>query len=323
MSRLALRVSLAATLAAGAATGAIGQIPPPDPATIARMEADRAAYNAKPDTPGTGAYPALKEVAATLPDHVVYRPADLSKLGSRKLGVLVWGNGGCAADGASARLHLAEIASHGYLAIAPGRILSGPGAPPVAAPAGPMPLGVKTDFHQVASAIDWAIAENARKGSPYYGRIDTHAIAVSGHSCGGLQALQVAGDPRIRAVIIHNSGVFADGSNPIRGMTVDKSLLKTLHTPVLYILGGPTDVAFPNGSDDYAKIDHVPAMLVNLNVGHGGTFHDANGGRVTQVDVAWLDWQLRGDKTAAKWFTGKDCGLCTDPQWKVERKKIE
>jgi uncharacterized protein (DUF779 family) len=148
-------------------------------------------------------------------------------------------------------------------------------------------------------------------------------IAVSGHSCGGLQALQVAGDPRISAVIVHNSGVFADGSNPISGMTVDKSLLGTLHTPVLYILGGPGDVAFPNGSDDYRRIEHVPAMLLNLAVGHGGTFRQPNGGPVAKVSVDWLDWRLRGDAKAAKTFTGKDCGVCIDKQWTVEKKGIE
>src|SRR5690606_9710202 len=59
-----------------------------------------------PDTQGTGPFPALKEEVASLPQHVVYRPADLSGLGDKKLGVLAWGNGGCSDDGASSRLHL-------------------------------------------------------------------------------------------------------------------------------------------------------------------------------------------------------------------------
>ena len=42
--------------------------------------------------------------------------------------VLVWGNGACRADGASARQHLLEIASHAYLVIAPGKVRSGPTA---------------------------------------------------------------------------------------------------------------------------------------------------------------------------------------------------
>ncbi|RYG88232.1 MAG: hypothetical protein EON59_05100 [Alphaproteobacteria bacterium] len=278
-----------------------------------------------PDTPGTGPYPALKEMDSTLADHVVYRPVDLKALGTGKLGVLVWGNGGCRDDGASARFHLAEIASHGYLVIAPGKILSGPGAAavPQSRPASADRLAVVTTAEDVRAGIGWALAENGRKGSPYYGRIDPKMVAVAGHSCGGLQALQVAGDPRISAVIVHNSGVFTDGSNPIAGMTVDKSLLKTLHTPVLYVLGGPGDIAYPNGTDDVRKIEHVPVMLADLNVGHGGTFREPNGGAVAQVSVKWLDWQLRGDATAAKTFKGKDCGLCTDKTWTVEKKRID
>ncbi len=87
-----------------------GAAPAFDPAV---MRAEMAAYHKKPDTPGSGKYPALKEEVASLPDHVVYRPADLSKFGKEKLGVLAFGNGGCAADGAGARFHLSEIASHG------------------------------------------------------------------------------------------------------------------------------------------------------------------------------------------------------------------
>ena len=73
------------------------------------------ANNNQPDTPGTGRFAAMKEEVASLPAHVVYRPKDLAALGALKLGVVAWGNGGCSDDGASSRLHLLEIASHGYL----------------------------------------------------------------------------------------------------------------------------------------------------------------------------------------------------------------
>ncbi len=105
------------------AVSAYGQAPPPAPAG--------------PDTPGTGPYPAMKEEDASLPAHVVYRPRDLAALGKQKLGVVAWGNGGCSDDAASTRFPLLEIASHGYLVIASGKILSGPGAPPRPAPAAP------------------------------------------------------------------------------------------------------------------------------------------------------------------------------------------
>ena len=81
--------------------------------------------NSRPDTPGTGPYPAMKEEIPALPRHVVYRPANVPAMGAQKLGVVAWGNGGCSDDAASTRFHLLELASHGYLVIASGRILSG------------------------------------------------------------------------------------------------------------------------------------------------------------------------------------------------------
>jgi hypothetical protein len=268
------------------------------------------------------------ETDASLPDHVIYRPSDLAKMGSRKLGVVLWGNGGCSADGASARQHLLEIASHGYLVITPGRILSGPSAtekPAARAPGTPQGQlpPVATTSADVRAGLDWALARNAGKAGRYAGRIDPTMTAVSGHSCGGLQALELAPDPRIHALIINNSGIFADGSNPIQGISVNKAMLKRIHTPVIYILGGPTDIAYPNGTDDFTKIDHVPAALVNIPVGHGGTFGKPYGGAVAQVVVDWLEWQLRGDKTAGRSFTGPACRLCVAPGLAIARKKID
>ena len=315
---------LVATIMALGTVGVTHAQPAMTPEARQAMDAANAVYNAMPDTPGTGQYPATRLTDARLPEHLIYRPADLTGLGAKKLGVLVWGNGACSDDAASARLHLSEIASHGYVVIAPGRALSGPGSPP--RPATPPPagqLGIKTTSAQVSAGIDWALAENARQGSALYHRIDPKMIAVSGHSCGGLQAIQIGADPRVSAVIIHNSGVFKDGSNPIRGITIPKSALKQLHTPVLYVMGGPTDIAWPNGSDDFELIDHVPAAIASLDIGHGGTFHDANGGRAAQVAVAWLDWQLRGDEAAARWFRGPDCRLCTDSSWTFRKKRID
>src|SRR5690606_40809158 len=73
----------------------------PPPPTSPEVAGDR----------GSGPYPAVMEVDPTLARHVIYRPADLDRMGDRKLGVYVWGNGGCSDDGASVRNHLLEIAS--------------------------------------------------------------------------------------------------------------------------------------------------------------------------------------------------------------------
>ena len=291
---------------------------------------------ALPDTPGTGRFPAMKEETASLADHVIYRPARLDQLGSTKLGLYVFGNGACSNDGASSRLHLLEIASHGYLAIASGRIRTGPGAtaPPTTTPVPASPTQgdaprtlptPPTSSADLVSAIDWALKQNDDPRSPYYKKIDPEAVAVSGYSCGGLQALEIAKDRRIKTVVIMNSGIFNPGTGaPIPGMNQQKSLLETLRTPTLYILGGETDIAYANGSDDFERIEKVPVFLGNvLKVGHGGTYWEPNGGTAAAAVVAWLDWQLRNDREAAKTFVGKDCGLCTDAAWSVEKKRID
>lgn len=279
--------------------------------------------NRRPDNIGTGPFPAMKEELASLPAHVVYRPRDLGALGDTKLGVVAWGNGGCSDDAASSRFHLLEVASHGYLVIASGGIFSGPGArqrpeqAPVAEGQLPPP---RTSAEQLTQAIDWALAENARQGSPYYGRISEEQIAVSGFSCGGIQALNVAGDPRIDTLVLMNTGIFNDGGPGMAGMEITKAALDTIHTPTIYILGGETDIAYANGMDDFERINHVPVAVANLPVGHGGTYSEENGGSAAQVAVDWLQWQLRGDAEAATTFVGPDCGLCRDAEWTLETK---
>jgi hypothetical protein len=277
-----------------------------------------------PDTPGTGRFAPLKEIDPGLPDQVVYRPADLAGLGAAKLGVYVFGNGGCSNDGASARLHLLNVASHGYLAIAPGGIYNGPGK--TEAPPRPADTSIEnyapTRPAQLKAAIDWALAENRRSGSRYYGRIDPEQIAISGFSCGGVQALTIAADPRVKTVVIMNSGLFVQGETRMGAMVETKSRIKDLHTPTLYVLGGPTDIAYANGMDDYAKIDHVPIAVANIDKGHGGTYWEPNGGAAAEVVIDWLDWQLRGDVEASRAFTGANCGLCRDPQWEYQSKGL-
>jgi hypothetical protein len=135
---------------------------------VAAAEAQRAKQAAMPDTVGTGPFAAMKEEVASLPDHVVYRPADLKKLGAKKLGLYLYGNGGCSNDGASQRMHLLEIASHGYLAIALGRIRTGPGATvapdpprtpqPATAGAPPALPPPATEAKGLIAALDWALA---------------------------------------------------------------------------------------------------------------------------------------------------------------------
>ncbi|MHA6719729.1 hypothetical protein ACX40Y_09800 [Sphingomonas sp. RS6] len=71
---------LAATMATLLFMGSLGM------AGADAMQTSQQAYEAMPDTAGTGPYPAVKRTAPAFPDYVLYQPADLSKLGGKKLG---------------------------------------------------------------------------------------------------------------------------------------------------------------------------------------------------------------------------------------------
>ncbi|MEG3089893.1 hypothetical protein [Sphingomonas sp. PB1R3] len=270
---------------------------------------------------GTGRFPAMLEERADLPDHVVYRPRDMAALGRAKLGIYVFGNGGCGSDGTASRNHLLEIASHGYLVIASGTIPKPADVKTKASPPGGG-LQVATATHLLSDAIDWAVRENGRADSPFRDRIATDEIAASGWSCGGLQALAVAVEPRVKTSVIMNSGFFPAGANPIPGIVSDKALLKRLHGSTLYVLGGTSDIAHGNGTDDFGRITHIPAALVNIPVGHGGTYMLPHGGVAAEVVTAWLDWQLKGDAKARQRFVGADCGYCRDPRLTLDRNAL-
>lgn len=268
-----------------------------------------------PDNPGSGPYAAHKLADPAFPGHVIYRPVNILAVG-HPLPVLLWGNGGCRADGAAARLFLEEIASHGFLVIAPGTIRSGPGTAVAPDDSG---MGSSTTA-DVLAALDLATKANAQ--GRYKNRLDLNRVAVAGTSCGGLQALQAAADPRIKAVVGLHTGFFSDSRAPMTGEPTGKAQLKALHTPMLYILGGPRDVAYENGEDDFARIDHVPVVVASHAVGHLGTFNEKNGGAEAEVTLRWLQWQLWGDRKAAGTFLGDPCGLCSDPAWTVQRKNL-
>lgn len=286
--------------------------------TLMRQTAERlAAANAMPELTGSGPYPAMLEVDLALPDATIYRPADLARLGSTKLGVLIWGNGGCSNDGASARAHLAEIASNGYLVIAPGKPLSSP----TTASGAPTPQLMKTTIQDLRTALDWVLAENDRSGSPYFGRIDAAAVAAAGHSCGGMLAILLGQDSRVKTVIVHNSGIFPVlPDNP--PLVMHEERLNGLRCPVLFVLGGKSDIAWKFGVDAFTKV-RSPAVLASREVGHGGTFSQLHGGEAAKVGIDWLEWQLRGDKKASATFVGPNCRLCGDPHWTIEKKGLD
>lgn len=243
---------------------------------------------------GDGPYPAGYETSGSLPNHTIYRPENLP---TEPMPIFVWGEGGCAANGTSSLPFLREIASYGFLVLASGS---------------PNGSGTTTSALMTQS-MDWAVAENSRQGGKYQGKLDTSKIAVAGWSCGGLEAYEVSNDARVTTTMIFSSGLLSDSN--------DYELAR-LTRPIAYVIGGPSDIAYANAMDDWGKLPAgLPAFMGNLNVGHGGTYTQTNGGEFGRVAVLYLKWRLKGDKTAGTAFVGASCGLC-NTQWTVQQKNL-
>jgi hypothetical protein len=286
---------------------------------------------------GGGPYRAIMELNPGLPTHTVYRPDDLNALGTQKLPVVAWGNGGCKNDGSAYRAFLSEIASYGYLAIAigaPDSTRIGParaGFAPAASitpatnlgsPANPVPpVGAPaTRTAQLIDAINWATAENEKPASKYYHHLETTKVAVMGHSCGGVQAIEASADPRVSTTMVMDSGLLPGTTLMAGGKPLTKDDLRNFHGPVAYISGDDEDIAFLNANDDFEKLKSVPVFRgYGRGIVHLATFLDRNGGEFGGIAVAWLNWQLKGDRKSSAMFEGPDCGLCVNPRWVVQK----
>jgi dienelactone hydrolase len=238
------------------------------------------------------------------PGHIVYRPADLSDFPAKDtLPVMVWGNGGCAINSTRYGGFLTTIASHGFLVLA---TAAEPGAARSQATA-----------DHLRKALDWAEAENKRAGSPLNGKIAIDRVAVMGQSCGGFLSLELGGDPRVDTIGVFNSGLQGNDAGK------DSAQLTALHGPVLLINGHDRDFLMASSRATFDAIQTLPTFYgARHGAGHTATVDHPGGGEWANVASNWLRWQLKGDQQAAKMFAGKDCGLCTNPNWDTASKRL-
>ncbi|HLH31651.1 MAG TPA: dienelactone hydrolase family protein, partial [Terriglobia bacterium] len=178
------------------------------------------------------------------------------------------------------------------------------------------PVSINADGTPLTTAIDWLARESADPASRFYQKVDTSHVAAMGMSCGGLMAYNVSADPRIATVGIWNSGLLQP----------DEKIFAGIHSSVIIVTGGETDIAYANGKRDFETLPaRVPVFYgVYPSVGHGGTYNEDNGGAFGATAVAWLKWQLMND-TSVKgkgYFVGKSCGLCGDSKWKTDSRSL-
>jgi dienelactone hydrolase len=229
------------------------------------------------------------------PNRTIYVP---EKMGlNTSVPILAWENGICYKYGRMYATFLAEIASHGYLVVAPG-------------PPNKRVNGSTTAKWQMDS-IDYA---GAWTTAPF--RPDVSRVAVGGHSCGGMESVtNAAADKtkKIKTILLLNSG----GS---------EEKIRQITAPMLIIHGGDEDVAVPASNDNFDLLaDEKPTLPVFkavLETGHLGSFWKPRGGIYAETVVHWLDWQLKGQTWAKNWFVGGENSPARLRGWSTESSGI-
>ena len=310
---------------------------------------------------GSGPYKAILWGEPTLPTHGIYRPRDLRPFGpGNPLPIVAFGNGGCRNTSGEFRNFLSEIASQGFLVVAIGpagnavvmgaeertnmtaasQLLDGitwaiaensrEGGPyyqklavTKVAVSGQscgaqQALEVSGD-PRVATTV--ALSQGLNMGQPGAGRAANPAGAGRAGGGRGPAATDLRYAP-FAPVLVRAPVDAAAGRGPGRGNAVES--LAKIHAPILFITGGDKDMGHRSATQNFEAIDQVPAVHAWQQVGHyPATFREPNGGAFAQAAGAWLKWQLKGDKMASRMFVGSSCGLCTDPKWTIERKKLD
>lgn len=259
------------------------------------------------DDGGSGPHTALAVTETSLLDYVVYRPEDIKAAQEEDpLPVVIFANGGCNDTSLPFERMLSEIASHGYIVIALGAMQES---------LDDRPLN-KSPNEKMPEAVDWLEEQSSSEPSDYYQAVNMNRIAFAGQSCGGAQVLAMADDPRVDTYLMFNSGI---GDMTMSG--ADRDFLSEVHGPIVYIIGGESDVAFDNAQLDYERLDQVPVAFANaIDGGHSGTFEEPYGGSFATMALKWLDWQLKDQQTNAPIFLEGD--LDSFPGWTMKAKNF-
>jgi hypothetical protein len=236
------------------------------------------------------------------------------------LPIVAWGNGGCSITNDNELYFLTQLAAHGFVVVAVGASdCHQDDVPPTTLKVpGPEPL---------LAAINWATSSPRLGGPWYFDQLDKSKIAVMGYSCGGIQALEAAADPRVRSVVAFDTGFFPAGQG---APGYDKpQLLALLHSPVVFIDGGPTDIAYQNSVTNYGLVT-VPAAHASYAFAANGhlDFWLVDPGslpvalQANEAAVSWLDGTLNHNKESLEFLVGPNPGLGQITGWTVQSKNF-
>ena len=229
------------------------------------------------------------------PDCTIFRPVTLGDGGLRHP-IVVWGNGTFANPTIYAPA-LTHWASHGFIVAAANTSNAG-------------------TSEQMKACLDYVIAENARAGSPYQGKVEPGRVGTSGHSQGGGGSIMLGRDSRVTVTAPLQPYTLGLGHDPSS---------QSSQSGAMFLMSGSADnIAAPGPNQEpvfdnanvpvfwgtLAGADHIGSATGNIS-GYRGP------------STAWFRLHLMGDESARPMFYGQACGLCSDGAWTVQRKGID
>ncbi|HEY2651665.1 MAG TPA: alpha/beta hydrolase [Solirubrobacteraceae bacterium] len=255
-----------------------------------------------------GPYPTTTGTVTDATGTVIYKvfhPMDYAALGF-KSPIVTWGNGtGGTPDNTST--FLTHLASYGFTVI--GTTLPNTGS-----------------GKEIDAAAQYLVAQNGAPGSVFYSHLDVTKVAAVGASQGAGGAVRTAtNDPSLIKTVLTFSlpNTFWVGPNPDCPTRADcvfdpAALTQPIffistHGPFDAVIASPaTERAFFHSTTVHAALgiimfsDHMLADHASIGTNPGGFLGYA---------TAWLEYQLRGDVTAAGAFTGPHPELVSNTNW--------
>jgi hypothetical protein len=271
----------------------------------------------KPDGgPDTGPFPPVTDFQAPGPfgsttvtgtgpnnGYTIYRPQQLAPNGAKNP-IVGWMSGGATSH--TGYTLLPHLATHGFVVVA-ADVVPGIGQE--------VALG-----QQIVAGIDWAIAEAARQGSPWFEKLDTTKVASMGYSMGSLATFTIANNAKLTTTVhISGGNMMPERVNNLRAPAA--FLCGKTGTSSCNILSPDCDIAAVNCDTDFSGAK-TPVFYGNFAGGHLGVLTSPHMERIRGVTTAWLRWQLMQDSTLRAMFAGPQCTLCADTNWKVQQKNL-
>lgn len=173
----------------------------------------------------------------------------------------------------------------------------------------------------VSQSLDFALAQNTDKTSPLFGKINGQKIGVSGHSQGGVGAINMA-TAQPNSHLIRSIYTASTTQLPLANALkwhYDASKIRVPYFEAsgtgVFDAGKPTETVggiapLVSLQNNFAKVGGQAIIARRTGKDHGAMLYVPNG-----YMVAWFLYTLNGDNGAKQVFVGQNAEIKHNPNW--------